>query len=83
MENSGDRWDTANKELGWSLEEIKQEFNEFFETYDASLITDIEHEDRDKFDVELRQTLSLYDLGVQSGKVSAAEAYSDNEETRF
>ena len=82
---SGDRWDAKNQELGWSLEEIKQEFDDFFSEHDATLITDVDHEDREKLDVELRKTLELYDLGVQSGKISNADAIAANsgENTRF
>ena len=40
---------------------MKAEFDDFFAEHDASLITDVDHEDRDKLDFELRKALILYD----------------------
>ena len=69
--------------MGWDLNEVKEEFDDFFATYDASLITDTEHEDRDKLDLELRKTLSLYDQGIQSGKVVTPDDYTTDDKARF
>jgi len=29
-ENSGDRWDTVNKDLGWDIDQVQEEFDDFF-----------------------------------------------------
>ena len=37
-----------NLKEGWTLDEVQQEFDDFFRTHDASIIED-EHADSDKF----------------------------------
>lgn len=29
-EDSGDRWDSANKDLGWNIDQVQEEFDDFF-----------------------------------------------------
>ena len=50
--NSDDRWDIKNLDQGWNLEEVEQEFDAFFATYDPSIISD-DHLNSDLFQMEL------------------------------
>lgn len=65
------------------MEEIREEFDEFFAEHDASVITNTEHEDREKLDVELRKTLYLYDQGIKSGKITMPMDYSSDDKVRY
>lgn len=53
MQGSGDRWDIDNLQDGWDLDEVRQEFDDFFAKHDSS-ITEDDHDDADKFDLELQ-----------------------------
>ena len=41
-EDAGDRWEKTNQDIGWSVQEVREEFDEFFDTYDTSILTDPE-----------------------------------------
>ena len=43
--NSGDRWEKANQDIGWSIQEIKQEFDDFFDSYDTSVLSNPEYKE--------------------------------------
>ena len=77
-EDSGDRWDLNNLADGWNLDEVRQEFDEFFAVHDST-IADDDHEDADKFQLELKQTMGLYDKGIASGKVTNEENWKDTD----
>ena len=82
-EGSGDRWDLDNKKVGWNLDEVREEFDAFFEDHDSSVITDENHEDREKFEVTLKNTANLYDQGIKTGKAEKPEDYSVDEKIKF
>ena len=74
VENARNRWDSQNKDLGWSLQEIEQEFDDFFAKNDAAIVLEKDHADADKFEFELEKVMTLYEKGISSGKVEADEA---------
>ena len=39
-EDAGDRWEKTNQDIGWSVQEVREEFDEFFDTYDETILTD-------------------------------------------
>ena len=60
VEGSGDRWDVANLETGWDLDQIQEEFDFYFAENDPNLISD-GGENQQKFEYELMSTMNLYD----------------------
>ena len=86
IEDAQDRWNIDNLDLGWSLEEFKDEFDDFFKEIDPSLINN-GAEEQQKFELEMQKTMSLYQKGVASGKIdlesSGLQAVSDSDERQF
>ena len=80
-EDASDRWNAQNLENGWDLEEVRQEFGDFFQEHGHEII-EKDHLESDKFETELKQTLRLYNKGIASGKVTDEE-YRDNDGARF
>ena len=74
-EDSGDRWDLDNKKVGWNLDEVREEFEAFFEENDATVLTELDHEDREKFELTMKNTANLYDQGIRTGKAPKPEDY--------
>ena len=72
LQNSGDRWDIRNQHLGWGLDDIREEFDDFFSKNDANLISD-GGASQQKFELELKKMMNLYDKGIESGKVDAPQ----------
>ena len=81
-EDSGDRWDSVNKDLGWDLDQVQEEFDDFFSKNDASPIVFDGSAPNEKFDLEVKNTMSLYDMGIKSGKVTDEE-HHNNDSARF
>ena len=61
---AAERFDEQNKLQGWNLDEVKEEFDAFFAEFDVNAINDEDNEDRDKLDVALKNSLSLYNTGI-------------------
>ena len=86
IEDAQDRWNIDNLDLGWSLEDFKDEFDDFFREIDPSLINN-GAEEQQKFELEMQKTMSMYQKGVASGKIdlesSGLQAVSDSDERQF
>ena len=67
-EDSGDRWDRENLAAGWDADDVEAELDEYFEENDPAMIAEDPIE-QEKFELELKNAMSLYELGIQSGKV--------------
>jgi len=55
-ENSGDRWEKTNQDIGWTVQEIRQEFDDFFDTYDTTILTDPEK--KGMLDMQMKETMA-------------------------
>ena len=73
-EGSGDRWDAKNLEDGWDLEEVEQEFEDFFNEFGSEIVNE-DHKDQDKFKAELDQAARFYNKGIASGKVKNMDGW--------
>ena len=69
----GDRWNESNKEEGWDMDDIRAEFDDFFaSTEQADIYVDPQLE-KESIEVEIVEALSMYERGIQSGKVSVTD----------
>ena len=68
-------------EDGWDLEEVEQEFEDFFNLHGSEIVNE-DHKDQAKFKAELDQAARFYNKGIASGKVKNMDGWQ-TEEARF
>ena len=68
------RYDYANMERGWSIEDIDHEFEDFFAS--RGDVSNFTAEDWIALEQEYELTVAMYEKGLESGKINTSE-YSD------
>ena len=74
------RWNQNNIDEGWDLDDVMEEFDEFFEQNDDKP----DGLNKEMVEVELQKSLGLYEKGISSGKVDDSNEFdSDDNKARF